>query len=693
MHDITPGHADPQLGQEPDPLWVVLERAVGAQYTVLRLLGRGGMGAVYLARERLLERLVAIKVLPREHADSDARERFLREARTAAQLSHPNIVPLLSFGELGDTLFYIMRYVDGESLEARLKRDISVPEPETRRVLSELCDALGYAHEQGVVHRDIKPDNVLIERGTGRVMLTDFGVARRGAGSGTLTGTGVVVGTPQYMSPEQASGERAIDGRADIYSVGVIAYRMITGRLPFDGGTARDLLMQHITRAPRHLAEIAPDAPADLAGAVMMCLAKEPAARWPDAAALRFAIGTSSVDSRAMPDGLESLPGLGTRGLMMSYVLLGTMGVFYLVDPDVVWFGVGLVTPAVLLVASVGGSLLAARRVGLSARKALRIAFWPPGWWPGWWPRTLRPPGDLWDRLPPVVRRARSWGLSVMIGAMFFGAVPGLLSAMIIALHFGNKPFAGVVMSVTMAATVLPLVSMAAVYIPYYRFGRRAGLTPIEVRKLADEPTAGSRFWERPAIARLLTDAIPDTAAPATPAGLLSAVREIVRTLPDNLDQLGSDALRAASDLASAIGDLDSESRQLADPADAGEQRRVEDRIAALGAESSDEPSGRRQMRSLLEGQLKLFRELEARRSGVNAKRAMLHEQLRTLWLQLESLRAQTATPTPGASELSNRIRELCRSIESRVEAAREAEQLTAQEGPSGPPPVSRLAD
>jgi len=173
---------EPRVGTRNEPqdaLRDVLESALGAQYTVLRLLGRGGMGAVYLARERLLERLVAIKVLPSEQSGADARERFLREARTAALLSHPNIVPLLSFGELGDTLFYIMRYVEGESLEARLRRDGTLPTADIRRILSELGEALGYAHEQGVVHRDMKPDNVLIERGTGRVMLTDFGVARR----------------------------------------------------------------------------------------------------------------------------------------------------------------------------------------------------------------------------------------------------------------------------------------------------------------------------------------------------------------------------------------------------------------------------------------------------------------------------------------------------------------------------------
>src|SRR4051812_35523170 len=192
----------------PDSLRAALEQALGAQYEIQRLLGRGGMGAVYLARERLLDRAVAIKVLPYENASDESRQRFVREARAVAQLAHPNIVPLLSFGETAGTLFYVMRFVDGESLEQRIRREAPLSPDVARAILSDIADALGEAHRLGIVHRDLKPDNVLIDRVTGRALLTDFGVARHPSGAAsTLTATGMIVGTPQYMSPEQATGD------------------------------------------------------------------------------------------------------------------------------------------------------------------------------------------------------------------------------------------------------------------------------------------------------------------------------------------------------------------------------------------------------------------------------------------------------------------------------------------------------
>src|SRR5262245_22720384 len=214
-----------------DPLREALTNAIGFQYRIERLLGRGGMGAVYLAHELALDRDVAIKVLPPEHAGApEVRDRFRREARTAARLSHPNIVPLHTFGEVAGLVYFVMGYVAGESLAARLHRQGPIPPEDARVLMVAVCDALDYAHRQGIVHRDIKPDNILIDDGSGTPLLTDFGIAKPTLGEAQLTSTGQVLGTPHYMSPEQALGRSDVDPRSDLYSLGVAAYEMVAGR-------------------------------------------------------------------------------------------------------------------------------------------------------------------------------------------------------------------------------------------------------------------------------------------------------------------------------------------------------------------------------------------------------------------------------------------------------------------------------
>ena len=324
--------APPRVVSPADGLRDQLARALGAQFEIERLLGRGGMGAVYLAHERLLNRKVAIKVLPPEVASqaSDSRARFMREAQTAAQLTHRHIVPLHSIGEADGTLFFLMGYVEGESLKSVLSREGRLSEERTRRILGELADALAYAHEHGIVHRDLKPDNVMIEQGSGKSVLTDFGIAKYEA-AGDLTGTGLIVGTPQYMSPEQASGERHIDGRSDLYSLGVLGYRLLSGRLPFEGSGVRELLVQHISDQPPPLESVAPGVSEDLAFAVMRCLAKNPKDRWPDAAALRDALISSQqvvklAERRAWYDGLLLSYVLPAMFMISVFVVGGTVG-------------------------------------------------------------------------------------------------------------------------------------------------------------------------------------------------------------------------------------------------------------------------------------------------------------------------------------------------------------------------------
>src|SRR5258705_399236 len=284
-----------------DSLSKRLTQALGTSLTFEGEIGRGGMGVVYHARDERLKRKVAVKVLPPDLAfREEIRLRFLREAETAARLSHPHIVPIHSVREGPDGLVYfVMAYIDGEPLGSRLKRRGQLSPEEARRILMETADALGAAHALGIIHRDVKPDNILLEGSRGRVVVTDFGIAKAlssTTGPGTLTATGVAIGTPHYMSPEQAAGDREIDGRSDIYSLGVVGFEMLAGELPFLAPTVPGILLKQITEGAPPLMRKRPDCPEDLAACVMRSLEKEPEARWPPADALRRAL-----ESRATP--------------------------------------------------------------------------------------------------------------------------------------------------------------------------------------------------------------------------------------------------------------------------------------------------------------------------------------------------------------------------------------------------------
>ena len=289
------------------PLPARLAEALGAAYTIEGEIGRGGMGVVYRARDERLQRRVAIKVLPPELAfQQDIRERFTREAQTAARLSHPHIVPIHSVGEGRGLVYFVMGYVDGESVAARIRRRGQLPVEEARRIMKETADALSAAHSLSVIHRDIKPDNILLEGTRGRVMVTDFGIAKAlsSTSGATLTGIGVAIGTPAFMSPEQAAGERDIDGRSDLYSLGIVTYQMLTGELPFNAPSVAGILMKQITEAAPDLRRKRPDIPEDLALAVARCLEKDPQNRWPTADALRRAL-ESRTSAGYEPTGVQ----------------------------------------------------------------------------------------------------------------------------------------------------------------------------------------------------------------------------------------------------------------------------------------------------------------------------------------------------------------------------------------------------
>jgi len=277
-----------------------------SQYALERELGRGGMGVVFLARELSLDRLVAIKVLPPSLADDPAiRERFLREARTAAQLSHPNIVPIFRADAMDGLAYFAMGYVDGENLAERLTSRGPLPPTEAVRILREVAWALAYAHARGVVHRDVKPENIMLERGTGRVTVTDFGIARD-VRAKNLTADGTVLGSVHYMSPEQVAGD-ALDGRSDLYALGVVAFQLLSGRLPFDAPQASAVLLMQATRAAPSLGEVAPGVPGALVQVVDRCLRKDPAERYATGEALAEALTQALQQAQSGPQATPDL--------------------------------------------------------------------------------------------------------------------------------------------------------------------------------------------------------------------------------------------------------------------------------------------------------------------------------------------------------------------------------------------------
>ena len=277
------------IATDTSPDIQALERAIVGRYALERELGRGGMGVVLLARDLSLDRLVALKLLPAMLAAQPVlRERFLREARTAAGLSHPHVVPIHAVEAHGDIVFIAMAFVDGETLAERVRRTGPLSPREVARIMREVAWALAYAHGRGIVHRDIKPDNILIERGSGRAMVTDFGIARPTASAATskqLTLEGQLIGTAAFMSPEQGAGE-PVDGRSDLYALGGVGFFALTGHAPFEASTLEAILVARFTQAAPPMASVRPDVPSALASAIDRCLAREPNNRFPSAEAL-----------------------------------------------------------------------------------------------------------------------------------------------------------------------------------------------------------------------------------------------------------------------------------------------------------------------------------------------------------------------------------------------------------------------
>ncbi|MFL5605156.1 MAG: serine/threonine-protein kinase, partial [Gemmatimonadaceae bacterium] len=541
----------------------MLAGALGQQYEILRPLGQGGMGTVYLARERALERFVAVKVLRPELAEAqNLRERFRREARVVAQLSHPSILPLHTFGEVSGTWYFVMGYVRGVSLAERLRVEGRLGSVDAHRILMELTDALECAHRNGVVHRDIKPANVLLDADSGRAVLADFGISKVSGGGDSLTATGLVVGTPHFMSPEQALGTIEVDERSDIYSLGAVGYAMLAGREPFSGVGAEQVMYRRLTHEPPALETVAPSVPKELAAVVMRSLAREPAQRWQSARAMRDALARASSEGAPLPESVRELPVFGPYALIWAALWTGLAATpFRSIGDRALLVLIALLVPAGLALQlwNVAGD-------GMTLRELTRIAFWPPEWWGMWWPRSLRRPSDLWARLPWPARAVRA------LLSAFIVALPTMILLREWVMATSGAPRSEVRQAferVEVALVLLTVAGLAAAFA--WALQRRLSL-PDTVRVLFGATTP-ARGWDAPTVARVLTPRTGIVYSPAgdSPAEHALAISELAKLLPAVGADLRGTLATTAHDLLDAIQACDAEVARLSCDASAGE--------------------------------------------------------------------------------------------------------------------------
>ena len=627
------------VAAEDEELRALLERALAPQYEIVRSLGRGGMGAVFLARERSLERMVAVKVLrPDLAASPESRERFRREARVAAQLSHPGIVPLYAFGEAGadphgpgpGLWWFVMGYVAGEPLAERLRLRGRLPHEEATRLLRQLAEALDHAHVQGVVHRDLKPANVLLDDAGGRAVLADFGISKM-RGDDALTLTGVVVGTPSWMSPEQAAGLASVDERSDLYSLGAVGWAMLTGREPpREGATVAAL------RA------LAPDVPPAVAEVVVRCLAHDPARRPPNARAVADALAGAAGDLPRLPEGLRELPGFGPYAITwaIAWSVLAAVAFEGTVERALLLL-VALIVPLGLAL-----HVWLAGRHGLGATELARIALWPPEWWGMWWPRALRRPADLWSRLPAPARLVR------LVLSVFLVALPALLLAR-------RRLDAWPSLVESLAAALVAVAGLATGGALLWAARRGLGLADA-VRLLLGSTVAGDA-WRAPKLAALLLSPHRTVRAPEAdaPDDHRRAIAELAPQLPTEHAALGRDAVAAAGALCAAIARLDDELTALARDASVAELQRLEARFASLEAAAESGDQERARLRDAVRTELEVVRGLRARHEMVAARRAQRLELLRALWWRLCRFHEGDADADAGVRSLCEEARAL----------------------------------
>jgi len=506
-------------------------------------------------------------------------------------------------------------------------------------------------------------------------------VAKAKASGATLTELGAVVGTPYYMSPEQASGARDIDGRSYLYSLGVMGYAMLSGRLPFEGESFQDVIVQHVTQEPAPLAALVPDVPPDLAAAVMRCMAKEPAKRFADGRQLRDEIagGSANNDDDPTKPGHLVRSGPGNIGHLVTVTACSAMLAWasYLYPAlqfmnGGSWWGI----PAVIVgIYALGGVTLAIseRGPGLPWRTILRFALYPPRWWPGWWPERWRMPGDVWERLPQNVRRWRI--VTSVVNAVGLPIAVALFLKMLQPVFGPPGPVSDLLVNLVPSMAIALIALAVGPVVLLQRWGMARGLTQYEASQLSSTATWKLDFWRKPKCAALLLPPAShaktaQVAEPRSPDEYAQAIRDLVGQLPSGPQATVSEAADAAQQLLGTVASQDAEIAKLARDADPQELAAIEERLRALGPETGDEGDVRRQKRALLANQRDLLRQLDARLATLGERRARLLDLMRTTWLQLANLRAEAAHDTLAVTEISGRIKVLCTEIDAHVKAA-----------------------
>ncbi len=633
------------MSAPPDPAFVALQTALAGRFSLESEIGRGGMGIVYLARDVILERPVAIKLLaPAIAARSDVRRRFLREARIAAQCFHPNIVPIHGVEEAGDLAWFVMAYVPGETLADRLHRVGPLPADAIRRIGREVGWALSYSHERGVVHRDVKPENILLEHGSDRALIADFGIAFHDASAthafaGVHT-SGEVAGTARFMAPEQALGE-AVDGRADLYALGVTLYLAATGRYPYEGGSAIAIIAQQaVARAPS-VRTHAPQLPDALVDAIDQCLATDAAERF-DTAASFVASFERTPDGSELPVEARAvrLGAVSTMSLAEWTIAIALAAPFLIGGEHAGSLGRGIlaaILKLVVMLATTGVALRGGETL-LAARRALKLGVAPqvvtdalaPG------PMALRRPMGI---ATGVATMSCAFAIAIAQGSVDQWGLPTALENILSLMTWILPP----VMIKRSLAAARQTNGFSAWF---YSFVRQ----PLATRLVGWLGRKTSAIAPRPIPAHAPTEILLGRAAADIFARLPEAARRDLHALP-----------AAATALAQEATALRRRALEIS-----GEQRRLR---AAARPHTPLERS---------RGTVALDRERAAVNGRLGATIAALEA------IRLDLLRLDTDTTLPGT--LTEQL-DVVRDLQRRVDAVRDVERVLAR--PAGREPAT----